>query len=167
MFKLAVTVRVLAVSVVACACFTAQAQVYKWIDASGVTHYSEKPPENTKSKEVQLRNSAPAPAPVLPKDQKDAKDAKDAKDDRALTLQERERAFRQRQIVREQAEAKQARDRTEREAECKKMSVNLNDMRRTPVIYDLNDKGERVYKSDKQREEWLTAQQQEYDQKCK
>jgi hypothetical protein len=37
--------------------------VYKWTDASGVTHYSEQPPPQTvKTKQLILKGTAPAPA---------------------------------------------------------------------------------------------------------
>ncbi len=32
----------------------ANAQIYKWVDEKGVTHYGQKPPENTKSTEVKI-----------------------------------------------------------------------------------------------------------------
>ena len=39
--------------------------VYKWTDASGVTHYSEQPPpQAVKAKQLQLKGATPAPAPA-------------------------------------------------------------------------------------------------------
>ena len=131
----------------------AAAQIYKWVDGSGVTHYSEKPPENGKSKEVQLREASPASA--KPKVGPDT------------TLQERERAFNQRQVAREQAEAKQAKESAVTEKWCKEARIALADMQRAPRMYELNDKGERVYVSDKVREDSIAAHQADYDQHCK
>ena len=82
-------------------------------------------------------------------------------------LKERDRAFRQRQAAREEQEAKEAKERARKEEECKKAALTLNDQRRTPVLYDLTEKGERVYKTDKQREEHIAELQKEYDQRCK
>jgi Domain of unknown function (DUF4124) len=47
---------------------TAVAQaVYKWTDATGVTHYSEQPPpQAVKAKQLQLKGAAPAPAVSAP-----------------------------------------------------------------------------------------------------
>ncbi|HXZ48807.1 MAG TPA: DUF4124 domain-containing protein [Usitatibacter sp.] len=44
---------------------SAAAVVYKWVDANGVTHYSEMPPENIEAQQVPVRPgpSAEAPAP--------------------------------------------------------------------------------------------------------
>lgn len=182
----------------ACALFaivisaSAGAQVYKWVDSKGVTHYDDKPPENMKSKEVKLKDAtppaakaAPAPAgagapppgtpPGAPPAGKPgapgtapppAPGAAGAKGGDAAT-QEKERAFRQRQAAREEAEAKQAKDRERLEAECKAARVNLADMRQTGRMYDMNDKGERVFMSDKQREDLITAAEREYNQNCR
>jgi uncharacterized membrane protein YqiK len=140
--------------------FAANAQVYKWVDSKGVTHYDEKPPENSKSKEVRLRESTPSnkPAPGA---------AAPAAGAGAGSLQERDRAFRQRQAAREEEEAKQANARTQREAECKEARSKLADLRQTPRLYDMNEKGERVFLSDKQRDETIAAREQEYNQFCK
>ncbi len=37
----------------------ANAQVYKWVDANGVTHYGERPQGNAKAKPVELRDASP------------------------------------------------------------------------------------------------------------
>ena len=39
------------------------AQVYKWIDERGVTHYGERPPQGAKASEVPDRLGSPAAAP--------------------------------------------------------------------------------------------------------
>jgi len=131
----------------------AAAQVYKWVDGAGVTHYSEKPPETGKSKEVQLHGATPAGASPNP--------GLDA------SLQERDRAFRQRQAAREQDEAKQAKDRARLEQQCKSERNALADMRQISRLYEMNDKGERVFLTDAQRDEKLASRQAEYDKFCK
>lgn len=39
----------------------ASAQVYKWVDENGVTHYGERPPQGRKATEVPNRLATPAP----------------------------------------------------------------------------------------------------------
>src|SRR5882724_5738341 len=39
----------------------ALAQVYKWVDERGVTHYGERPPQGSKASEVPNRLASPAP----------------------------------------------------------------------------------------------------------
>ena len=41
----------------------ASAQVYKWVDEKGTTHYGERPPPGKKAREVQQRLANPGPAP--------------------------------------------------------------------------------------------------------
>ena len=41
----------------------AHAQVYKWVDEKGTTHYGERPPQGRKAQEVEQRLANPAPAP--------------------------------------------------------------------------------------------------------
>ncbi len=41
-----------------------QAQVYKWVDTDGVTHYSQQPPENGSAKEMSVPPPAAAPVPA-------------------------------------------------------------------------------------------------------
>ena len=40
-----------------------QAQVYKWVDERGVTHYGERTPQGRKGQEVQNKLANPAPGP--------------------------------------------------------------------------------------------------------
>jgi hypothetical protein len=40
---------------------SAMGAVYKWVDASGVTHYSETPPPNAETRELPIQASPPAP----------------------------------------------------------------------------------------------------------
>jgi len=42
------------------------AQVYKWVDERGVTHYGERPPQGSKASEVPNKLSSPAPESVTP-----------------------------------------------------------------------------------------------------
>ncbi len=45
---------------------TAEAQVYKWVDASGKTHYGDKTPDSKKSKTEELKIAPPPPQPSNP-----------------------------------------------------------------------------------------------------
>ncbi len=67
----------------------ATAQVYKWVDDNGVTHYGERPPQGRKSAELtHPPDPQPAPETVAPP-----------------TWQAKELEFQQRRIAAEQAEA--------------------------------------------------------------
>ena len=130
------------------------AQVYKWVDANGVTHYGEQPPAASKSREVKLRDANPradnAPQPAA-----------------ASSYKDRELEFRKRQTERERAEAKVAEDKGSRERECRAAANDLNDLRNSGRIYDLNDKGERVWMSDTQRDSAIARREAEYNRRCR
>ena len=134
------------------ACGVAHGQVYKWVDSKGVTHYDQKPPAGTNSKELQLHDGlqpGAAPAPGSGAD-----------------WQERSRAFKERQAKRDSDAAKQAADREKQEAQCKYMTGRMAEMRRSRRIYDTDANGERVYLDDKQRDAMMEQREQEYNQRC-
>lgn len=133
------------------ACGVAQAQVYKWVDSKGVTHYDQKPPEGTNSKELQLHDglqpgAAPAPG--------------------SADWQERSRAFNERQAKRASDAAKQAADREKQEAQCKSMTGQLAQMRTARRFFNNDENGNRVYMDDQQRDAMMAQREQEYNQKC-
>lgn len=52
---------VLAVALALAAATAADAQVYKWKDTNGTTHYSDQPPSGSHYDKVQINGSAPTP----------------------------------------------------------------------------------------------------------
>ena len=131
----------------------AAAEVYKWVDEKGVTHYGEKPPPNHKSRQVIIRDSGPRQG-VAP-------------DDAAATLKDKDIQFRQRQTLREQEEVKVAQEKAARDRWCRAARMQLGDLKTMRRIYDLDDKGERVYKSDAERDAELASREAELNQRCR
>jgi hypothetical protein len=56
--------RWVAAVILMCSFGLAESQVYKWVDEDGNVHYSDKPPVNQQSTEVEIQQ--PAPAPEIP-----------------------------------------------------------------------------------------------------
>ncbi len=131
----------------------AAAEVYKWVDEKGVTHYGEKPPPNQKSKQVIIRDTGPRQV-VGP-------------DGAAAALKDKDIQFRQRQTLREQEEVKVAQEKAARDRWCREARMQLGDLKTMRRIYDLNDKGERVYKSDTERDAELATREAELNQRCR
>jgi len=52
-------------SIVAAVAVPAFAQVFKWVDERGVTHYGERPPQGAKASEVQDKLASPPPGRAL------------------------------------------------------------------------------------------------------
>lgn len=135
----------------------AAADMYKWVDEKGVTHYSETPPpEGTKAKKLDLVPSppnAPAAKPESPEDWK-----------------AREIEFRRRRIQKENAEATEkaqgehsAEVRKERCAEAQRRLDLLGAGR---PLYHVNEKGERVYMEESERATQSARWRKEVDQYC-
>ncbi len=130
----------------------AAAQVYKWVDEKGGTHYGARAPQGRKAKEVdnKLANPAgPGGASAKPP-----------------SWQDQESEFQGRRIQAEQAEAKrQAQDARQRSA-CIVARDDLLRMKAAPRMYKLNDKGERVFSSDQERQASIARQEQLIATRC-
>ncbi len=147
--------RIIAGCLAALLCAGAHAQVYKWVDANGVTHYDQKPPENSKSKEVQLHDAMPPAGNTAPAKGGD--------------WQDKERAFKQRQTQRDKTAADQERDRKKKEdqtAQCAQRKSDLDAMRNSRRLFDTAANGERTYLDDDQRAARVAKNEAEYNQNC-
>ena len=125
-----------------------QAQVYKWVDERGVTHYGERTPQGRKGQEVQNKLANPAPGPGAGK---------------APSWQEQEQDFQGRRQQAEQAQQaearKQAQEANQRQA-CVQARDELLRMKSASRLYKLNEKGERIIESDQEREAAIARQEQ-------
>ncbi len=133
----------------------AQAQVYKWVDEKGVTQYGQKPPADNRGQKMKLPDTPP-PA---------ARGAAPAKDPLA-TVREQDTEFKRRQIARQAAETKAFEEAANRNQWCIEARDDL-ERKRHARIYDLNDKGERVYKSDAARDAYVASIEASYKQHCR
>lgn len=130
----------------------ASAQVYKWIDENGRTHYGERPPQGRKAQEVDQRLANPGPAP-----------AKAAEPDwKAKDLE-----FRGRRIEAEQAEARQKQQETANRQACNRARDHLAQMKTARGLYRLNDQGERVYASEEERRASMAQLEAQIAQHCR
>jgi uncharacterized protein DUF4124 len=134
------------------------AQMYKWVDDKGVTHYSESPPPGRKSQQIQTTPStspAPTPKPAEP----------------ASTWGDKERAFRQRTIEREYAEETKRKKDAERVAmrreACLEARYMIEALNSGVPVYKLNEKGEREYLADNVRADSLRRAKENAETYCK
>ena len=147
----------LAMGLLLCAAPTS-AQMYKWVDDKGVTHYSESPPPGRKAQQVQ---TTPAPSP--PATPKPAEPAS--------TWGDKERAFRQRTIEREYAEETKQKKDAERIAmrreACLEARYMINALSGGVPVYKLNEKGEREYLADNARADRLQRAKENAETYCR
>lgn len=141
----------IAIGLALCVALSATAQTYKWVDANGKVQYSDKPPRDNVKTET-LREPARAPsAPAASADKGDTPKA--AAKSGPKTAAEQEQAFRKRQAEASKAQEEQtqketdARDRAEN---CKRAKAALASLELGGRQTRIDDKGERVFLTDKE-----------------
>jgi hypothetical protein len=116
----------------------ASAQVYKWVDEQGVTHYGERPPQGQKATPVTA-----TPPSGAGSSQANPQSSQDWRD--------RDIEFQKRRIQREQQEEREALAAKTRQQRCNAAKDDLRRMESVARLYDLNEKGERVYLDDAEK----------------
>ena len=131
---------------------TAQAgKIYKWTDASGAVHYTQTPPPDKHVQEMNVKVDEPKPDT--------ADKSKDAK----------QKQTENKAVNKEQAEQKAAIEKKNAEItqeNCKRANQRLRTISAGGRMYDINDKGERVYWDDAKRDSELSDAQQSVDKWC-
>jgi hypothetical protein len=123
-------------------------QVYRWVDEKGVTHYGAQPPQGVNAREVEDKLANPSTAAPPRQD-----------------WQEKDREFRQRQIQSGAAQAKKAQDAERRQAMCNDQRDLLARLQQSRT-YRLNEKGERVFQDDNERDAAIARQEKIVAQYC-
>lgn len=138
------------------------AQMYKWVDERGVTHYSEKPPPGRKAQQIQPPPASPA-APATPQPASPAQ-----------TWSDQERDFRRRAIERDQAAEKKRKKEDEeryraelRRERCLEAQRAVSALGESRPVYSINQKGEREYVDDDSRPAAMQRAKQNVETYCK
>ena len=135
----------------------AGAEVYKWVDDDGKTHYGDRPPARADTEKFDVRpGNAAHPVP----DDLERR----ARRDRLLEAFEHQRADRasEREAARQDlAKKKQLR------RDCAFALEDLDRVRGARYIYDFDEQGERRILSDAERERYVSNYQKGYDKHCK
>jgi len=113
------------------------AQMYKCVDDRGVTHYTDKPGPECKSEKVDIR-----PAPPL----------SGKLEERKEDLAGQEREFRQRQIDQARQDKQDARDLEAQKRRCAGMHAEYQRLTSGYRVARVNEKGERVFMEDADRD---------------
>ncbi|MBL8484094.1 MAG: DUF4124 domain-containing protein [Rhodocyclaceae bacterium] len=128
--------------------------VYRWVDAQGVTHYSETPPPGVNAERKQLRPAGAArPADTGATDWSEANRRFDA---RRMDQRDDER----------EAREKQHADAASRREHCDAMHDRMDTLRREAPVYRMNGAGEREYLDDEERRRELELTRKELAQAC-
>jgi hypothetical protein len=133
------------------------AQLYKWVDKDGKTHYSDTPPPGQESKSLSVGSGAttPTPAPA-------SSGAKSA-------VERDKEAEAARQASRDSAKKAEdkAKDNAGRDEACSRAKSAHATYADGGRIHKYNDKGERVFLDDAEIEAERIRSQREMDEACK
>ena len=130
----------------------AQAQIYKWVDEKGQTHYEERPPDGKDTKDAK-KMAAPMPSKEI---------AKPAGAD----WKQQEQDFKQRQLQRQQLDAADDRKRAQREKACADARSDLEHQSLRARFYTTDDKGEKRYRTDDEQAAVVTAARRKVQELC-
>lgn len=129
----------------------AAAQVYKWVDEKGTTHYGERPPQGTRGKAVEQHLANPGPTPGTAAQP---------------GWKEQDLEFRKRRIQAEQAEAKSMQLEESRRQACTQARNQLAQLNSARRIYRLDEKGEPAFQSDAERNASVARLEQQIAERC-
>lgn len=130
-----------------------QAEIYKWVDEQGNTHYGERPPQYGNANEVTIRKGPSAPDPVLERHRQ--------RQQKFLDVLQQER---------EEKKAKQnrkRREREEREMRCYRSKDELETYRSAGSLYEYDGQGNKVYLNDVEREKAIKRVEEDVRRYCK
>ena len=129
------------------------AEIYKWTDEHGRTHYGERPAsENTEK--VEIKSSPPAQAPELANDRQE-------KQRKLLEVLEEER---QQKAQQRKEELKQKR---EIEKECAELRDYHQSLKDVNLVYELDEEGNRNFLSEEQHKQEIAEVENYLGKHCK
>ena len=135
----------------------AQADLYKWKDKQGRTHYSDIPPPDVKADNLKAKpavSNAPVVAKETGKDEKNGKEVvkgneKDSEKDGEKSLEEAAAKRQKEAEEKKKADAEKAEIAKQKVADCRIARQNLASLNNGGRIYRTLDNGERDYMTDK------------------
>ena len=143
-------IRILVVAALFAAVSASAQTMYKWVDEKGVTHFSQDPPPDGNKGAQKI-------------------EVKPIQSDRAASDNWRQREQESKQLRAKQG-VEQARNREQEEAQrgqrCRAAQRRADAMKNYARVFRLDEKGERVYYDDKQRESELAEAQSDIAKYC-
>ncbi|MCR4299231.1 MAG: DUF4124 domain-containing protein [Gallionella sp.] len=136
----------------------------KWVDADGKVHYSDQPPP-ANVKATILRSTSGTAAPAATGDA-----AASSAPAAPKTIAEREAELKKAQQAKKEAADRAAQKQAEveaREANCIAARKNLSMLQEGMRLMEIDDKGERSYLNDEQRQQRIAKAQQDIGTHCK
>lgn len=145
--------------------FSAQGQLYKWVDKDGKTQYTDQPPppgaaRNEKKLNIQSAPVQPAAAKAGDKD-------KDSKASAPKTTAEKDLEFKKRRVAEAEAETKQQEEDKQNKEKCVQASYRLKTYQEASRIAIPDGKGGTTYADDAARQKGIDEAQKDVAASCK
>ncbi|MGH8119351.1 MAG: DUF4124 domain-containing protein [Gammaproteobacteria bacterium] len=135
-----------------CASFQGFAEVYKWVDANGQTHYGEKPGAGDATV-IEIQDVPTADTGIQQQNEEREKLLKVYEEERNTRNEEKRRADEESRKIREK---------------CLVAENELKDLQQGGLkFYDIDEKGERKYLSDKELDQRIQTLKEQYNRHCK
>ncbi|BAU76556.1 DUF4124 domain-containing protein [Metapseudomonas furukawaii] len=125
-------------------------QVYKWVDAQGVTHFGAQPPDGQAATSVNTSVPKPQPLPKLDSEMGDLPETQPVGDQKAID---------------EKVKAEVASQEAERRTYCENVRTNLAQLQNNPRIrMDINGEVRRL--TEEERQSRIQEAQKAIDENC-
>ena len=147
-----------------CATTSAYCDVYKWVDTDGTVHYSDQPAPGTIKEEQTLGIKSGTSGTEAPGTEKAAPKPAGPK-----TYIEQDSEFRKRQVEAEEKAKKEQKalaDAKDRQQNCERAQASLRALQSGVRMTRVNEKGEREYLDDNQRQQEMATAQKSADSWC-
>lgn len=152
------SVRLLAILLVS---VPVQAEVYKWVDGQGRTHYGDAPPVKTKAQALDIQSTSPQ-ASGSPGDAQPETAAEDVR-----VRQERiYKALRDKRIQHEKTVAEAKKKAEDHAQACLRAKNRIEHMKKIGTFYTENPDGTVTYLSDKEGDAHRREALQSYEKNC-
>jgi hypothetical protein len=129
------------------------AAVYKWVDEKGVTHYTEEPPADGKATRIETRTVGPG-------------GTTGATDDWKQKELERRKERLDRDHAEDYAKRKSEHDAAVRANRCLESRRRLATLERARPVYQINERGEKVYLEDQDRPRQVEQARAQVEKSC-
>jgi len=139
--------------------FAAHGQLYKWVDKDGKVQYTDQPPPPGAARDEKKLNIKSSPA--------ESQSKSGDKTAAPKNVAEQELEFQIRRIAREQEESKQQAAETTNQRNCAISRNRLNDLESSGRLVTRNEKGERIYLAEADREKVIEQARKNISIYCK
>ena len=149
--------------------FSAQGELYKWVDKDGKTQYTDQPPPQgaaASQKKLDIKSAPAQPAAVKAGD-KEKEGKADGKASAPKTIAERDLEFKKRRIAEAEAETKQQAEAKQNQEKCAQAQTKLKTYQEVSRIAIPDGKGGTTYADDAARQKGLDEAQKDVAASCK